>query len=187
MRYWNIVRLRHCPLRRDIAGLGASLPTLPPRTAAKMAENPRLSRDRGETRRETDCLLEGTGFELPVPRHPQWSRGSPRSAIRAEETGRIGVRFDSLQEGTGFELLVPRQIGNGFAALSEIGPSAPWAVESAEYLPVSAVRLICHAEIRRACAHRRMRGATRAASTVDSVESLRIDRRVIRRRERRLE
>src|SRR5215469_6191574 len=68
MRYWNIVRQRHCPLRRDIAGLGASLPTLPPLTAAKMAENPRLSRDGGETRRETDCPLEGNGFELPVPR-----------------------------------------------------------------------------------------------------------------------
>src|SRR5215469_13812337 len=43
---------------------------------------------------------EGTGFEIPVPCHPQWSRGSPRSAIRAEETGCIGVRSDSLQEGT---------------------------------------------------------------------------------------
>src|SRR5215472_6123546 len=32
-----------------------------------MAENPRLSRDGGEIRRETDCLLEGDGFELPVP------------------------------------------------------------------------------------------------------------------------
>src|SRR5215472_328564 len=51
---------------------------------------------------------EGTGFEIPVPCHPQWSRGSPRSAIRAEETGCIGVRSDSLQEGTGFENSVPR-------------------------------------------------------------------------------
>ena len=56
------------PPRRDVAGLCASLPTLPPRTAATMAENPRLSGDGGETRRETDCLLEGSGFELPVPR-----------------------------------------------------------------------------------------------------------------------
>jgi hypothetical protein len=31
---------------------------------------------------------------------------------------------DSSPEGSGFELLVPRQIGNGFAALSETGPSA---------------------------------------------------------------
>ena len=87
---------------RDVAGLCASLPTLPPRMAAKMAENPRPSWDGGEIRRETDCLLEGTGFEISVPRYPRWSRGSPRSAIRAEETARIGVRFDSLQERGGF-------------------------------------------------------------------------------------
>src|SRR6516165_4935343 len=52
------------PPRRDVAGLCASLPTLPPRIAAKTAENPRLSWDGGEIRRETDCLLEGGGFEL---------------------------------------------------------------------------------------------------------------------------
>src|SRR5215472_16692992 len=57
-----------------------------------------------------DSSLEGTGFEIPVPRYPRWSRGSPRSAIRAEETGRIGVRFDSLLEGDGFEPSVPGRI-----------------------------------------------------------------------------
>src|SRR5262252_8940826 len=64
---------------------------------------------------------EGTGFEIPVPCHPQWSRGSPRSAIRAEETGCIGVRSDSLQEGTGFEIPVLRQIGSGFEASVGLG------------------------------------------------------------------
>src|SRR5215471_12523749 len=54
--------------RREVAGLCASLPTLPPRTAAKMAENRGLSWDGGQIRRETDCLLEGSGFELLVPR-----------------------------------------------------------------------------------------------------------------------
>src|SRR5215472_16101440 len=49
-------------------------------------------------RKFADSSLEGTGFEIPVPRYPRWSRGSPRSAIRAEETGRIGARFKSLQE-----------------------------------------------------------------------------------------
>src|SRR5262249_62304668 len=80
------------PPRRDVAGLCASLPTLPPRMAATMAENPRLSWDGGEIRRETDCLLEGTGFEISVPRYPRWSCGSPRCAIRAEETRRKPVR-----------------------------------------------------------------------------------------------
>jgi len=50
-----------------------------------MAENPRLSWDGGQIRRETDCLLEGTGFEISVPRYLWWSRGSPRYAIRAEQ------------------------------------------------------------------------------------------------------
>ena len=36
-----------------------------------MAENPRLSWDGGEIWRETDCLLERNGFELPVPRAMQ--------------------------------------------------------------------------------------------------------------------
>jgi len=35
--------------------------------AAKMAENLGFSRSGGETRRETDCLLEGDGFEISVP------------------------------------------------------------------------------------------------------------------------
>ena len=68
------------PPRRDVAGLCASLPTLPPRIAAKTAENPRLSWDGGEIRRETDCLLEGDGFELLVPRHK--SRGFPQPDSR---------------------------------------------------------------------------------------------------------
>src|SRR5215471_7378416 len=50
------------------------------------------------------------GFEIPVPRYPRWSRGSPKSAIRAEETGRIGVRFDSLQEGSSVHPHQIRQI-----------------------------------------------------------------------------
>src|SRR5262249_42890390 len=54
--------------RRDVAGLWASLPTLPPHTAATMAENLRLSWDGGEIRRETDCLLEGSGFHDAVMR-----------------------------------------------------------------------------------------------------------------------
>src|SRR5215471_9349677 len=35
-------------------------------------------------RKFADSSLEGTGFEIPVPRYPRWSRGYPRSAFRAE-------------------------------------------------------------------------------------------------------
>ena len=78
------------PPRRDVAGLCASLPALPPRTTAKMAENPRLSWDGGEIRRETDCLLEGSGFELSVPRQ----MGNDFEAL--SETGPIGYRRRGL-------------------------------------------------------------------------------------------
>jgi hypothetical protein len=54
---------------RDVAGLCASLSTLPPRITSKMAENPRLSWDGGEIRRETDSLLERNGFEILVSRY----------------------------------------------------------------------------------------------------------------------
>jgi len=40
----------------------------PPGRVRTMAENPGLSRNQREIRRETDCLLEGAGFELAVPR-----------------------------------------------------------------------------------------------------------------------
>src|SRR6516225_300709 len=47
----------------DFAGL--CRPYLPG-LAAIPAQNPGFSRNQGEIRRETDCLLEGNGFELPV-------------------------------------------------------------------------------------------------------------------------
>jgi hypothetical protein len=43
-----------------------------------MAENPGFSSNGRETRRETDCLLEGNGFELPVPRETQQISGFGR-------------------------------------------------------------------------------------------------------------
>src|SRR5215471_17453218 len=59
------------------------------------AFSPEASRGRFDvcTRSSHDSSPEGTGFEIPVPHYPRWSRGSPR---------RIGVRFDSLQERGGF-------------------------------------------------------------------------------------
>ena len=36
-------------------------------TLATLAENPGFSRNQGEIRKETDCLLEEAGFEPPVP------------------------------------------------------------------------------------------------------------------------
>src|SRR5215472_18571422 len=58
-----------------IPPLGAMLPgparlcrPRPRKQPRTWAENPGFSTNGGETRREPDCLLEGDGFELPVPR-----------------------------------------------------------------------------------------------------------------------
>jgi len=52
--------------QRDVAGLCGSLPTVLPGVAATPGQNPGFSRNEGEIWTETDCLLEGNGFELPV-------------------------------------------------------------------------------------------------------------------------
>ena len=61
-----------------LPGSAVSLATLPPSVAAKMAENRGFSCNAGEIRRETDCLLERNGFELPVPRETQQISGFGR-------------------------------------------------------------------------------------------------------------
>ena len=53
---------------RDVDEPGASLPAVPPGRARAPRGNCRLFDTEGEIPRETDCLLEGNGFELPVPR-----------------------------------------------------------------------------------------------------------------------
>src|SRR5262249_5904570 len=60
----------------DVAGLCASLPTLPRGMVPKLVQNPGFVTNEGKIRRETDCLLEGDGFELPVPWHK--NRGFPQ-------------------------------------------------------------------------------------------------------------
>ena len=71
---------RHCATEispdRDTTGSSArccwtcaSLPTAPSGILPTLAENLAFSRNQGEIRKETDCLLEGDGFELLVPRH----------------------------------------------------------------------------------------------------------------------
>jgi hypothetical protein len=46
-----------------------------------------------------------------------------RKMTWVEIRGHVRFATDSPLEGSGFELSVPRQIGNGFEALSETGPS----------------------------------------------------------------
>ena len=49
----------------------------------------------GEQKRSSlDSSVEGTGFEISVPRYRRWFRGSPRYAIRAEQ--RVASEFVSI-------------------------------------------------------------------------------------------
>jgi hypothetical protein len=64
--------------------------------AAKMAENPRLSWDGGEIRRETDCLLEGDGFEPSVPRYGELGAPGPRATRPRAIVNGFVERLDDL-------------------------------------------------------------------------------------------
>src|SRR5262249_47691350 len=67
LRYWNIARQRHHRCSGAmLPGFARLCRQLPPGVLRKMAENPGFSSNRRETRTETDCLLEGDGFELAV-------------------------------------------------------------------------------------------------------------------------
>src|SRR6516164_450399 len=60
-------------VRRHVAGLCPSLATAPPAMARTPAGNARVSTSAGQLPLETDCLLEGDGFELLVPRRKKES------------------------------------------------------------------------------------------------------------------
>src|SRR6516165_2957601 len=85
LRYWNISRQRqYRPSARCCRALRVSADHAPLRQSAHPRKTRALPPTEGETRRDTDCLLEGTGFEISVPRYRRWSRGPPKYAIRAE-------------------------------------------------------------------------------------------------------
>ena len=130
--------------------------------------------------------LRGDSLRWTSPAWPEpWGR---QAVVRGDAHPLRNRKFARLSAGGEWiRTISSAPDGQRFRCFVRDRAERPWAVESAEYLLASAVRLICHTEIRRAGAHRRMSGATRAASTVDSVESLRIDRRGIRRHERRPE
>ena len=80
----------------DFAGL--CRPYLPG-LAAIPAQNPGFSRNQGEIRRETDCLLEGNGFELPVRERCKRGlrRKSPASAACRRRSSAAAVGSHKLR------------------------------------------------------------------------------------------
>src|SRR6202140_1183162 len=75
MRYWNTAQQRYY---RRLARIGkpcSSPPTRSPSHPRKPARKAGFSTFESGCGRETDCLLEGDGFELPVPRKLGLRRG----------------------------------------------------------------------------------------------------------------
>jgi hypothetical protein len=68
-----------------------------------LAENPGFARNEGEIRRETDCLLEGDGFELSVPRNimrpvrrVSWLASATALSTAASNTRRPAVKCSMI-------------------------------------------------------------------------------------------
>src|SRR6202043_375855 len=73
LRYWNSARQRYCRQLARYRNTLASLPTRSPSQQPRPARKAGFSTFENDCGRETDCPLEGDGFELPVPRqrrHP---------------------------------------------------------------------------------------------------------------------
>ena len=68
LRYWNSARQRHCRPSERYQNIPASLPTRSPSHPRKPARKAGFSTFESGCGRETDCLLEGDGFEPSVPR-----------------------------------------------------------------------------------------------------------------------
>ena len=65
--YWNSARQRHCRPSERYKNIPASLPTRSPSHPRKPARKAGFGTFESGCGRETDCLLEQSGFELSVP------------------------------------------------------------------------------------------------------------------------
>src|SRR6516162_5703167 len=121
---------RHCGTEispdRDTTGSSArccwtcaSLPTAPSGILPTLAENPGFSRNQGEIRKETDSLLEGDGFELPVPREKGWSFDGSLSSAPFKSLGVSTKTTRFLHEGPMVRIRLPPAV-----SLRTIGSAA---------------------------------------------------------------
>jgi hypothetical protein len=89
LRYWNSARQRYCRqlvrYRKTLASLPTRLPSQQPRPARKAG----FSTFENDCGRETDCLLEGDGFEPSVPARRKLLRSDYVGCIRA--SGKVGA------------------------------------------------------------------------------------------------
>ena len=85
LRYWNSARQRHCRPSERYQNIPASLPTGRRAIRANPRGKPGFSTFENDCGRETDCLLEGDGFEPSVPRERNSLVGSIPGTFRGIE------------------------------------------------------------------------------------------------------
>ena len=131
-----MARQRYCRqlvrYRRTLASLPTRLPSQQPRPARKAG----FSTFENDCGRETDCLLEGDGFELPVPERED--RVSSLGLLLAKDRG-VGADV-SVQPG--FVVIMPSPLEASGAPLC----CSPVDPEDDERDQVPTIRAICRTE-----------------------------------------
>ena len=101
LRYWNSARQRYCRQLVRYRKTLASLPTRSPSQQPRPARKAGFSTFENDCGRETDCLLEGDGFEPSVPRKrdplqirlSMAARGAQRALCRRNDQVLDAARF----------------------------------------------------------------------------------------------
>ena len=96
LRYWNSARQRYCRQLVRYRKTLASLPTRSPSQQPRPARKAGFSTFENDCGRETDCLLEGDGFELPVPRTTPGFWPISTRTTRRDRCRKKGVRIRQL-------------------------------------------------------------------------------------------
>ena len=113
LRYWNSARQRYCRQLVRYRKTLASLPTRSPSQQPRPARKAGFSTFENDCGRETDCLLEGDGFELLVPREDD--RGPTRRRGKSlpvnPQLGQVGAFHEALVGDRYMLLRIPRQAG----------------------------------------------------------------------------
>src|SRR6202035_4576697 len=95
-RYWNTARQRYCRRLTRYRNTLRSLLTRSPSQLPKPARKAGFSTFESYCGRETDCLLEGDGFELPVPRTTPGFWPISTRTTRRDRCRKKGVRIRQL-------------------------------------------------------------------------------------------
>jgi hypothetical protein len=117
LRYWNSARQRYCRQLVRYRKTLASLPTRSPSQQPRPARKAGFSTFENDCGRETDCLLEGDGFELPVPRTTPGFWPISTRTTRRDRCRKKGVRIR--------QLLVFAALGREWWALTTTNSGAP--------------------------------------------------------------